>query len=158
MEIIVDVADMRASREPGTILVAPSLGSCIGLVLYDPVAKVGGILHYMLPDSSLNPQRAQENPFIFADTAVPRFIESVLSLGAHKNDLQVKVAGGAQIMGDSFFQIGRKNYVVLRNLLWEQGLAIVAEHVGGRANRTIRLEIGTGRVTVRIPGFKEFDL
>ncbi len=158
MEIIVDVADMKISREPEEILVAPSLGSCIGVVLYDPLVKVGGLLHYMLPDSSLDPSRAQENPLIFADTAFPLFLDEVLRLGARRAGLVVKVAGGAQIMGDSFFKIGKKNYVVLRNILWEQGLSITEEHVGGTVNRTLRLEIGTGRVTVKIPGFKEFDL
>ena len=77
MKIVVGISDMKVSNKPGDVLVTYSLGSCIGVVLWDPVAKVGGLLHYMLPDSSLDKDKAQDKPFMFADSGIPRYPATV---------------------------------------------------------------------------------
>ena len=84
MKIIVGVADMKTSNEPGDTIITYSLGSCIGLVIYDPVARAGGILHYMLPDSSIDGVKAKTKPYMFADTGIPRLFKQAYTLGAKK--------------------------------------------------------------------------
>lgn len=107
MELIVGVADMKVSRDPDVVLVTHSLGSCIGLAIYDPVVKVGGLLHYMLPDSELDLKKSRDNPAMFGDTGIPLLFKSTYKFGAKKSRLKVVVAGGAQIMDQNgLFNIG----------------------------------------------------
>jgi chemotaxis protein CheD len=153
MKIIVGMADMQVTDNPGATLITYSLGSCIGVTLYDPVAKIGGLLHYMLPDSQIDGQKAQENPWMFADTGIPLFFKEAYKLGAEKKRMQVKVAGGSQILDESgFFNIGKRNYMALRKIFWVNNVLIQAENVGGNVNRTLSIELSSGRVTVKTSG------
>jgi chemotaxis protein CheD len=150
---------MKVSNDPDEVLITYSLGSCIALAVYDPVVKVGGILHYMLPDSSLDKQKAQEKPFMFANTGIPMLFKSCFKLGAKKNRMIVKVAGGSQLMDRSeFFNIGKRNYAALRKLFWRNNVIIEGEDIGGNVNRTMSLNIGTGTVTLKISGKGEIVL
>lgn len=154
MNIIVGVGDMRIECRPDVTLITYGLGSCIGLTLYDPLIKVGGLLHFMLPDSKLDTKKANLNPFMFADTAIPYFLNEIYKFGAKKERLQVKVAGGSQIMDESgFFDIGKKNYLTLRRILRNHDLSIHGEDVGGKITRTLWLEINTGRVLIKSQEF-----
>jgi chemotaxis protein CheD len=131
-------------------LITYSLGSCIGVALWDPVVKVGGMLHYMLPDSQLSPDKARANPAMFCDTGIPRLFRAVYELGATKNRLVVKVAGGSQLLDDNgTFNIGKRNYLALRKIFWKNGVMIKAENVGGSISRTLTLSIATGVVTIK---------
>jgi len=151
--MVVGIADMKVSNDPDVILVTHALGSCIGLAVYDPVIKVGGLLHYMLPESRINPQKAKENPFMFADTGIPLLFKTCYKYGAVKQRMIVKVAGGAQIMDErGRFNIGQRNYAVLRKIFWKNGVLIQAEDVGGFINRTMELDIATGKVCLKLPG------
>ena len=153
MQIVVGVADMKVSSKPDEVLVTHALGSCIGVAVYDPVAKVGGILHYMLPDSELDPVKGQENPYMFADTGIPRLFRECYRLGAQKNRLRIKVAGGSQVLGSQeHFQIGRRNYAALRKIFLRNNVLIDKEDVGGTKARTLFLEMATGNVWVKIMG------
>lgn len=145
---IVSVADMKLSNDPEEVIVTHGLGSCLGLAVYDSTARVGGILHVMMPSSTSNPAKAKSNPYMFVDTAVPRFFDELQSAGASRNRWAVKVAGGTRANGraSDHFQIGKKNYVMLRKVLWKGGVLIDAEDVGGSVARTMYLDIGTGRV------------
>jgi chemotaxis protein CheD len=150
MDVVVGVADLKVSNRPEHVLVTHALGSCIGVAIYDPEAKVGGLLHYMLPESSLDPGRAQENPFMFADTGIPRLFRECYSMGAQKHRLRVKVAGGGQVLGgQEHFQIGRRNYAALRRIFLKNNVLIDHEDVGGCQARTLFLEIASGRVWVK---------
>lgn len=143
---VVGVADMKLAQGAGQIIVTHALGSCIGIAVHDPVALVGGMLHYMLPDSSVNPSRANENPYMFADTGIPLFLQKLCAMGASKPRLIVKVAGGAQFVDhNDFFAIGKRNYTSMRKIFWKEGLLCKGEHVGGTISRTMYLEIGSGR-------------
>ena len=151
MNVIVGVADMKVSNDPQVTLVTHCLGSCIGLAVYDPLAKVGGLLHYMLPESNVDAKKAKDRPLMFADTGVPLLFRACYELGAKKKRMVVKVAGGAQIMDPSrVFDIGRRNYVALRRIFWRNNVMIDAEDVGGKSNRTMRLHVGTGDLFVRV--------
>lgn len=153
MKLIVGIADMKVSKDPDITLITFSLGSCIGVSLYDPTVKVGGLLHFMLPDSTIDPLKAQKNPWMFADSGIPLFFKEAYRLGAEKERLEVKVVGGAQILDDSqFFNIGKKNYVALRRIFWANQVLISAEEVGGNVHRTLSLELASGRTWVKIAG------
>lgn len=149
MTHIIDIADQHVTDDPGETLVTHSLGSCIGLVIWDPVVHVGGMLHYMLPESSLAPEKAKANPSMFADTGVPLLFKSAYALGAQKQRLVVKVAGGASLLDEKgTFNIGKRNHVMLQKLFWKNGVLVQAEEVGGAISRTVRLDVGSGRVTI----------
>jgi chemotaxis protein CheD len=155
---IVGVADMKLSANPGDLVETHALGSCIGIAIHDPVAHVGGILHFMLPDGSVSPDRAVKNPWMFASTAIPLFFKAAYELGATKQRLIVKVAGGAQLLDDhEFFAIGKRNHTMMRKLFWQNGVLIASEHVGGTISRTMYLEIGSGHTWLRTQG-KDVEL
>jgi len=144
---------MKVSSRCEEILVTHALGSCIGVAIYDPVVRVGGILHFMLPDSSLDAVKARDNPYMFADTGLPCLFRECYRLGAAKSRLKVKVAGGSQVLGgQEHFQIGRRNYAALRKILLKNNVLIDTEDVGGAKARTLFLEIATGAVWVRVMG------
>ena len=159
MKIVVGISDMKVSNTPGDILVTYSLGSCIGVAIWDPFAKVGGLLHYMLPDSSLDKDKAQSKPFMFADTGVPRLFKETYRFGGEKNRMVVKVVGGSQIMDDAgVFNIGKRNYMVLRKIFWKNKIMIANEHVGGTANRTVSLDVATGVIRLKTSDSGEFEI
>ncbi|MCK5162144.1 MAG: chemotaxis protein CheD [Desulfobacula sp.] len=159
MKQIVGVADMKVSKNPAESIVTYSLGSCIGLVIYDPAVKVGGILHYMLPDSSIDKDKAVARPYMFADSGIPRLFKAAYQLGAVKNRMKVYVAGGAEILDQKgFFNIGKRNYMALKKMFFKNNVMINNQNVGGNTNRTVRVEIATGDIYVKTSGSKEVKI
>ena len=157
--VIVGISECRVSGNPSDSLVTYALGSCIAVAILDPVAQVGGLLHYMLPESSLHKDKSEENPYMFADSGVPLLFREAYQRGADKRRLVVRVAGGAQVIEDSeVFNIGKRNYLALRKILWKAGVMIHAEAVGGTVSRTIRVEVGAGRVLLREGAGAEHEL
>lgn len=157
--VVVGISDCRVSSDPESVLVTYALGSCIAVMIHDPVAGVAGLLHYMLPESSIDREKAKQNPFMFADTGIPLLFHSAYGLGADKRRIVVSVAGGAQVMdADGVFNIGKRNHIALRRILWKAGVLVQAEEVGGTASRTVRLEVGSGKVRLRGAGEAERDL
>ena len=155
----VGVGDCKVSGASDSVLATYALGSCIAVAIHDPVAGVGGLLHYMLPESSLSPEKAGQNPFMFADTGIPLLFRAAYSLGAEKRRLQVWAAGGAQVMDDGgVFNIGKRNHLALRKILWKAGVMLGAADVGGTASRTVRLEVSTGRLWIRGPGMQDREI
>ena len=153
MNIIVGVSDMKISNTPGTVLVTYSLGSCIAVAIYDPIVRIGGMLHFMLPDSELDPEKAQNNPFMFADTGIPGLFKATYRLGAKKNRMQVVVVGGAQVgTGSDFFNIGKRNGIAVRKIFWKNNVMVNYQSVGGTHNRTLRLDVDDGRTWLRESG------
>ena len=160
-KVIVGIADLKISSDRADTIVTYGLGSCLGVVIWDPVARVGGLLHAMLPTGASDPAKAAANPARFVDTGLPLLFKSAYKLGAQKSNILLTVAGGAS-MGASgreedFFQIGKRNYMELKKMLWKNGVVIRDEDVGGNVSRTISLEVGTGEVLVKSGG-KEFSL
>ncbi|MEN6331172.1 MAG: chemotaxis protein CheD [Smithella sp.] len=152
-DLIVGISDIKVSNNTQDILVTYALGSCIGIVVFDPIAKVGGMLHYMLPDSNLDQNKARENPAMFADTGIPLLFKACYKMGAEKKRMLVKVAGGASILDDTnYFRIGQKNIMAMRKIFWKNNVMIDKEDTGANYNRTIRLEMSTGKVFVRSSG------
>src|SRR5579871_7073127 len=96
-DIVVGVADCQTTADPQLLLITYALGSCVAVIVYDPVSKVGGLLHFMLPDSALDPARSQENPYKFADAGIPLLLNQVYARGASKKRLLAWAVGGSQI-------------------------------------------------------------
>lgn len=156
--ITVDISDIKVSDDPDSVIVTYALGSCIAVILYDPVRRAGGMIHYMLPSAKTSPEKAQQNPAMFGDTGVPKLFNAMYDLGCRKESLVVKVAGGGALYDDKgMFNIGQRNYTVLRKLFWKNGIAIANEDVGGAKSRTAKLFVGDGRVIIRSGG-EEVDL
>lgn len=150
---VVGVADMKISQNPGDVIVTHALGSCIGIAIHDPAASVAGILHFMLPLSDVNPEKAAENPYMFADTGLPAFFRAAYGLGAARERLKIVMAGGAQLIDrQDFFAIGKRNQVMARKIFWKSNLLIDGEDVGGRLSRTLFVEVGTGRIWIKSDG------
>jgi chemotaxis protein CheD len=148
--LVVGIGDCLVSDDPESTLITYALGSCIAVVIHDPVTNVGGLLHYMLPESSLDENKARQRPYMFADTGIPLLFQSAYRLGAVKSRLDVAVLGGAQVMDTSeTFNIGKRNHLALRKIFWKAGVLVRHEDVGGALSRTVRLEIASGRIVLR---------
>ena len=144
---------MKISNDPRATIVTYSLGSCIGVTLYDPVVKVGGLLHYQLPDSGLNAQDAQRDPCRYADTAIPVFFRTAYRLGALKRRLKVIMVGGSNLMDqNSQFDIGQRNYLAARKLFYRNNVLTDFEDIGGSSYRTVRLDLASGHTVITGPG------
>jgi chemotaxis protein CheD len=151
--IVVGVADLVVCSDPEASLVTYSLGSCIGVTLYDPVARVGGMLHFMLASSQRNMEKARATPAMFADTGVPMLFREAYNLGAVKDRLVVCAAGGAEVLADNgHFNIGSRNRTFLRKLFWKNGILLAGNDTGGSISRTLAMSMQDGFVTVRSQG------
>lgn len=148
--IVVGVGDRRVASPPAVSLATYALGSCVALVAWDWKLKAGGLLHAMLPDSSIDPARALANPSIFVDTGVPALLRDLLERGSSRKQLRWCLAGGANMMADaSHFEIGKRNHLALKKLLWRLGVFVDQEDVGGNESRSVRLDLETGRIDMR---------
>ena len=153
MQRIVGVGDYAVSDQEKQKLITFSLGSCIGLTLFDPAARVGGLLHAQMPLSRMSPARGEERPGLFVDTGVTALLGTLLELGASRRNLVACIAGAASIFNDEdAFDIGRRNYMVARKLLWKNKILVAAEDVGGSFSRTMWLEMSTGRTRLKRQG------
>jgi chemotaxis protein CheD len=151
--VIVDISDMAVSENPEDTLVTYSLGSCIGVCMYDPENGVAGMIHCMLPLSRIDKHKAEQKPAMFVDTGIPLLLESLFARGCRKKDIIVKVAGAARVLDNKgLFKIGERNYTVFRRILWKNAMMITAEDIGGQASRTLRLQVGSGRLIVKSSG------
>jgi len=157
--ITIGVADMKISNDIESTLVTYSLGSCLGVMIYDPLAKVGGLLHAMLPEAKDERNNPNFNPYKYIDSGVPVLFKEAYRLGASKNRMKVAVAGGAQILDDSgYFNIGKRNIATLRKLFWKNGVMIDKEHVEGNFSRTVKLRIADGEIKLSLGGGKSIIL
>jgi len=153
MNVNVGVADMKVSSDSEVVLATYSLGSCIGIIIYDAVVRVGGILHYMLPESSLDLEKAKKNPYMFGDTGIPALFKAAYKLGAKKQRLKVVVVGGSQILDQKgFFNIGKRNDTAARKMFHRNNVIIDYSDVGGVVNRTIKLAVDNGDVWLKVSG------
>lgn len=152
-EIVVGVGDCKIAALPATTLSTYALGSCIAIVTYDWKQRIGGLLHVMLPDSSIDRNRTGSNPFMYVDTGVPALFQAMEELGCRKQRLRCCMAGGASMMADSsHFEIGKRNHLALKKILWRNGIFIDQEDVGGTESRSVRLDLATGRIDLRKGG------
>jgi len=159
LNLIVGVSDLKVSDDSESVLITYSLGSCIGVTVYDPLARVGGMLHFMLPDSDLDPAKAQKNPYMFADTGIPSLFKEAYKLGAKKQRMKVIVVGGSQVLDQKgFFNIGKRNYMAVRKIFWKNNVMIDYEDIGGSSNRTLKLAVKNGRTWLKVSSQGEREI
>ncbi|MBE6073351.1 chemotaxis protein CheD [Selenomonas caprae] len=148
--IRVGMADYKVGQAPSTII-SYGLGSCIGISLYDPQTKVGGLLHIMLPDSTQ--ARPTDNPAKFADTGLPLMLKDVLALGASRTRLVAKIAGGAQMFAfanaTDIMRVGARNAEAAKKILKDLNIRLIAEDTGGTYGRTVSIDMETGVYKVK---------
>jgi chemotaxis protein CheD len=150
--VVIGVGDMAVSNNSMVTLSTYALGSCVGVIAYDVMSKAGGILHLMLPDSTISPDKAQKQPAMFADTGLPMLFKSLAGVRAERTRIKIFLAGGASVLnGADPFKIGERNSAAVKKCLSAAGYSVVGQDLGGCVNRTVHLEIGTGRVTLKMP-------
>lgn len=150
--VVVGVGDMGVSNNPSITLSTYGLGSCVAVVVYDAASKAGGLLHFMLPDSTLSPAKAANQPAMFADTGLPLLLKALIGVRADLPRSRVFLAGGASVMcANDLFKIGERNITASKTFLSRRGLHVLHSSLGGTINRTVHLNIGTGEITLKTP-------
>jgi chemotaxis protein CheD len=150
--MVVGVGDMAVTADVDLLLSTYALGSCVGVAAFDPINRSGGLLHIMLPDSSIAPAKASRTPAMFADTGLDLFFRALRSVRAYQANLQLLVAGGANVLcGTDPYKIGERNARVTLEFLSKRSYNVRHTDLGGGVNRALHLEIGTGCVTLKTP-------
>ncbi len=147
--LTVGIGEWIVSRDPADEIKTFALGSCVAVMIYDTRLKIGGMIHVALPESSINEDLARAEPGRFADRGLPIMIEEMKALGATRQHVWVKLAGGASIMdAEGLFDIGKRNVLAVKRILWRSTLGPLAEDVGGECSRTVTMSVADGGVTV----------
>ncbi len=150
-QINVGIGELAVSKTKDQVLKTFGLGSCVAIVVLDPKVRVVGLIHIALPDSTINPDKAKKQPGYFADTGIPHLMAEMAKLGSHPKGqgFIIKLIGGARVMDpNERFNIGKRNILAIKKILWSYNLAVVAEETGGSSSRTVGVDVGTGRVTI----------
>jgi chemotaxis protein CheD len=147
--VIVGIGELAVSNTPGDVIVTHALGSCVAVCLFDPVAGVAAMLHFLLPEARINPERARLQPAAFADTGIPLLFHTAYKHGLEKRRTIVKLAGGAEwtdMTGPvaSGLKTGHRNALAAKSVLWRNGVIIDAQDVGGTTARTVHLAVDDG--------------
>lgn len=150
---IIGIADMKLAKVDG-MLVTYALGSCIGICLYDPAIKLGALVHIMLP---LNMETGRKNPMKYADTGIKETLRQMEAMGARRNRITAKIAGGAKMFesNGSVGNIGQRNIESVHLNLKKEGIHLLKEDVGGAVARTLLFDVGSGLCCVRSYGRPE---
>ncbi len=152
----VSIGEIVTSDQPNEVLVAYGLGSCVAVCLYDPVARVGGMAHALLPETPSSGEKAGSGPAKFVDQGVPALLAAVLKLGAQRSRLKIGLCGGGKVLtipgANAQFPIGQRNVEAAEKALRQKGMAIHLQDTGGDTGRTVRLQVSDGQVTVKTFG------
>jgi chemotaxis protein CheD len=148
--ITIGIAESRIAKSPDK-LVTLGLGSCVGLVLYDPVNKISGMIHIMLPTAPGG--MAVTNINKFADTGIVELIRTLVAAGALRSRLVAKAAGGAHMFNSAYnndvINVGQRNVEMCRKILRENGISVVAEDTGGTSGRSIEFSCESSKLQIR---------
>jgi chemotaxis protein CheD len=145
----VGIGEIVVSNDGKDIIKTYALGSCVAVIMYDKLNKVAGMIHIALPDSKVNPKKAETRPGFFADTGLPIFLDTMKKKGAVRSSTWIKLAGGSNIMDEGkTFDIGRRNAIAIKRYLWKKGLGVIKEDIGGNISRTVSISVSTGEVLI----------
>lgn len=157
--IEVGMGEMRISEAP-VRLITRGLGSCIAITLYDPVEKIGGMAHAMLPD--IEKVKLKSNPNRFVNYVIRKMLEDLEKRGCLKDRLVAKIFGGAHMFGfitsESILNVGEKNVSMAKTMLSELGFKLAVEETGGTFGRTIELNLETGKVLIKTIAWGEKEV
>ncbi len=156
-QVAVGVGELKISSNPGEIIKTFALGSCVAIIVYDMVNNIAGMIHLALPDSSINGDKALILPGYFADTGIPLLLSEMGEKGATRRNSWIKVAGGASSLNEKFsFDIGRRNLLAVKKILWKNNLGIKAKETGGSISRTVSVRVDNGEVMLSSSGKEWF--
>jgi len=151
--LVVGISDLKIAKPPDT-LVTYALGSCVGICLLDPVSRVAGLSHIMLPTQSVAP--GDKNIMKFADSAIPELVRKMEQQGAARSRMKAKIAGGAQMFGSAndansnpMWQIGQRNVTSVTDVLRRLSIPIMAQDVLANYGRTVSFDPASGIMSVR---------
>ena len=151
--IKVGMADLNICKAPDAITTL-GLGSCIGIAIYDPVTKIGGLAHIMLPDSTQI--KNNTNIAIFADTGIEELVKRMIVAGANRRRMVAKIAGGAKMfetnVTSSVGNVGERNALASKAKLKQLGIRLVAQDTGLNYGRTVELHCETGDFLIKSVG------
>ncbi len=148
--VTVGVGEVVVSNDKDAAISTYALGSCIAVVAYDSHVKAGGVIHLMLPDSRLSPEKANQKPAMFADTGIPMFLRNLFQLGAENSRVKTFVAGGASVItGSDMFKIGERNIAATKKIANDLSINVIKADIGGVSNRTLCLNISTGDIVLK---------
>lgn len=153
--LVLGIGDYGASKDGGSEIKTYALGSCVAVVLLDPRTRTVGMIHVALPDSAINPEKCKTKPGYFADTGLPKLLDAMVKCSGNSNSrgLVVKLIGGASIMDpNDTFNIGKRNVLAIKKILWAKGLGPTAEDVGGNYSRTVSVSVDSGEIKISCPG------
>ena len=159
-QIIVGIGDYAVSNTPGDTIKTMALGSCVGIIALSPKYKAVGLLHVSLPDHTINEELYIKRPATFADTGIPLLLESMSKFGCKiPRDIVIKLAGGAEIVSQKYnFDIGKRNILAVKKILWQNRLGAIKEDLGGNISRNVTIEVDTGRVILSNPTLGKWEL
>jgi len=151
--ILVGVGEYAASKTPGDVIKTFALGSCVGVIFLVPHLRMVGLLHVALPDSSINSRLYKDKPGMFVDTGISALLNKMGQLGYNEKDRTiVKLVGGATIMDpNNTFNIGKRNLLAVKKILWKYRLGVLAEDIGSNISRTVMVDVDSGRVDLSSP-------
>ncbi len=152
--LIVGIGDFAVSDTAADTIVTHALGSCIAVCIWDRAARIGGLLHFLLPDAAINPARARVQPATFANTGLPLLFHAAYSLGLEKQRCRVRLVGGAEVtpLGGGLGDIGKRNLLAARSILWQNGLLIDTEVTGGAVPRNVAFRLSDGGIDITSGG------
>ncbi len=160
-DLILGIGDFGATNTSGATVKTFALGSCVAVILLDPKNRAVGMVHIALPDSSINEAKGRERPGYFANLGMPLLLQEMTRFGSSANGrgLIVKLVGGASIMDhNDTFNIGKRNLLAIKKILWSYGMGALAEDVGGNHSRTVTVAVDTGKVVVNCPGRGQWEV
>lgn len=150
--VMVGIGDLNASKAKNTVIKTMALGSCVGIMLLDPISEMIGMVHIALPEASIDIEKSRTKPGYFADTAIDALLRRMANLGSTTRiqDMFTKIAGGANVLNNSL-DIGNRNILAVKRALWQLGTGPVAEDVGGNFSRTVSAFTDTGVIELYSP-------
>lgn len=161
---VVGVGEFAVSANPQEVIKTFALGSCVAVVFLHKPSRSVGLIHVALPESKISPDIVATRPGYFADTGIPAILKAMERLtGTSGNNLAkgmvVKMTGGANVMDvNNTFNIGKRNALALKKILWSLGMGPMAEDVGGAFSRTVTVAVQNGRVFISCAGKGEWEL
>ncbi|MCX5864804.1 MAG: chemotaxis protein CheD [Deltaproteobacteria bacterium] len=160
---IVGVGEFAVSKDPEEVIKTFALGSCVAVIFLHKPTRTVGLIHVALPESSISPEIVRDRPGYFADTGIHAILQKMAAIamppGSLAQGMVVKIAGGANVMDtNNTFNIGKRNVLALKKILWPLGMGPVTEDVGGNISRTVSVSVGTGKIVLSSPTKGEWEI
>lgn len=159
--IMLGIGDFGSTKNSDESLKTMALGSCVACIIMDKATHMIGMVHIALPKSKINEDKAKETPGYFADTGIPALLNEMKKKGMKTTGekLIVKLVGGAKIMDpNSTFNIGKRNIITTKKILWKYGMGVISEDTGGNISRTVTVDGEKGRVVISAPNKPDWKI